>query len=138
MYFNRFRVEREQGLWFVQFGLVVSGELIDSFSCAIPAFVLGEHKKSLAEFLGRLPADNEAHVQWKGVPSTKGTTVVDVISMAYRGDMSEINFHGFSMHGATAIGRASLPGPIESDYLAVLRSTVPLLKQVIAALYEEE
>jgi len=46
--------------------------------------------------------------------------------------------HGFSIHGATAKGRSSSPGPIDADYLAELRSSVPLLKQVIATLYEEE
>ena len=138
MYFNRFRVEREGGIRFLQFGLLISGECVDSFSCTVSEFVLGEHKKNLVSFLTRLPADNEELVQWKGVPQTKDTTAVDVINMAYRGEISEICLHGFSIHGATAMGRSSSPGPIDADYLAELRSSVPLLKQVIAALYEEE
>jgi hypothetical protein len=40
MYFNRFRIEREEGLCLVQFGLVTTSGLLDSYSCIFPKGML--------------------------------------------------------------------------------------------------
>ena len=138
MFFNRFRVEREAGFRLVQFGLFVSGELVDSFACSIPEMVLAQQKRNLLEYLTRLSVlcKDDEYIPWKGCPA-RMTTVVDVINMAHRGPMSEIGFFGFSLHGATTISRAPTPTPLSADALACLRSEPHLQKQLIAALYEE-
>ena len=138
MFFNRFRIEREAGMRFLQFGLFVSSELIDSFSCSVPEPVVAQHKKALLEYLSRIgPGEkDEEQIVWKGCPP-RTTTVVDIINMAHRGNMSEIEFHGFSLHGATTMSRAASPSPIAAEALAFLRSEPHLHKQIIAALYEE-
>ena len=35
LYFNRVRVDRDDGFYFVQFGLVVATDLVDSYSCVL-------------------------------------------------------------------------------------------------------
>lgn len=140
MFFNRFRVEHEGNMHFVQFGLIVAGELIDNFACVIPEVVLNEHKKTLLGYISRFGAEvkEQDRISWKGYAPARSSSVVDIINMSYRGQMAEISLHGFSMHGATVMSRATnpTPTPLDSECLAILRSESFLQKQVIAALYE--
>ena len=60
MYFNRFRIEREDGLCFVQFGLVSASGLLDSYSCILPKEVLTQNQKSLLDYLNRIGRPTES------------------------------------------------------------------------------
>ncbi len=139
MFFNRFRIEREPGVRFVQFGFFVSTDLIDSFSCSIPDPVLVEHKKRLLEYLALIGPGikDEEKIPWKGCP-VRNSPVVDVINMAHRAKTCEIGLHGLNMHTASIASRAATPTVINAEALACLRSEPYLQKQIIAALYEEE
>jgi len=138
MFFNRFRIERERGIRFVQFGFFVGTDLIDSFSCSIPDTVLMEHKKRLLEYLALIGPDieDEEQIHWKGCPA-RNSSVVDVINMAHRAKMSEIGLHGFNMHSATVASRTTTSTVLNAEAIACLRSEPHLQKQIIATLYEE-
>jgi hypothetical protein len=139
MNFNRFRMDREAGFCLVQFGLVVTSDLLDSYSCVLSEDVLKQNEKTLVEYLNRIgrPAEGNA-TPWKGASATRQTDVADVITMAFRGNVAETCLYVFSLSAAT---RAKRGTPTETTVMAqplvLLRSTAELQKQLIAALYEE-
>ena len=47
LYFNRLRVDREEGFCLVQFGLVVASDLVDSYSCVLSDEVLKHNQQAL-------------------------------------------------------------------------------------------
>lgn len=81
MYFNRFRIEREEGLCLVQFGFVSASGLLDSYSCVLPKEALTQNQKVLLDYLNRIgrPAENSP-LAWKGAPVEKQTEVADIIT----------------------------------------------------------
>jgi hypothetical protein len=139
MYFNRFRVEREDGFCLVQFGLFTSSGLADSYSCIFSKDVLQQNQKTLLDYLNRIgrPGRGESAI-WKAPINQGRTDVVDIVTMAFRGDMAEICLYMFSFSAATRLGRAgSASEPIPSQPLVLLRCAADIQKQLIVALYEE-
>jgi hypothetical protein len=139
MYFNRFRIEREEGLCLVQFGLVSASGPLDGYSCILPKEVLTQNQKSLLDYLSRIgrPAENSP-AAWKGAAVEKQTEVADIITMAFRGDMAETCLYLFSLTAASRLRKTSTGAEsIAAQPLVLLRSTAELQKQLIIALYEE-
>jgi hypothetical protein len=139
MYFNRFRIEREEGLCLVQFGLVTASGLLDSYSCIFPKEALTQNQKVLLDYLNRIgrPAENTP-APWKGAAVEKQTEVADIVTMAFRGDMAETCLYLFSLTAATRLRRTSTGAEsMAAQPLVLLRSTADLQKQLIIALYEE-
>jgi hypothetical protein len=139
MYFNRLRIEREEGLCLVQFGLVSASGLLDSYSCILPKEVLTQNQNSLLDYLNRIgrPAENSP-AAWKGASVEKQTEVADIITMAFRGDMAETCLYVFSLTAATRLRKSGTGADsVAAQPLVLLRSTADLQKQLIIALYEE-
>jgi hypothetical protein len=139
MYFNRFRIEREEGFCPVQFGLVSGSALLDSYSCVLPPEMLSQNQKSLLDYLNQIgrPAERSP-APWKGAPVEKQVDVADIVGMSFRATMAETCFYFYSFCGASRIGKSGAPaGSFPSQPLALLRSATELQKQLITGLYEE-
>jgi hypothetical protein len=136
LYFNRFRVEREGEVCLLQFGLVSGSTLLGSYTCAFPQDALHQNQKSLLDYLNKTGRPATSPTEWKGAPVEKQAEVADVIAMAFRGGMAETCFYVFSLCAATRVKKAGSE-TINSQPLALLRSSAELQKQLIVALYEE-
>jgi len=137
LYFNRFRVESDDGFKLLQFGLVVASETVDSYSCVLTDEVLLQHQPILLEYIKKLGADMDGYLPWKGASSRKAD-VADVVSMASRGEIAETIFSVFSMCAATNMANSLHAGTtLPSQPLALLRSAKALQKELITALYGE-
>jgi hypothetical protein len=138
LYFNRVRVERDSGFCFVQFGLIVASELIDSYSCVLSQTALAQNRQSLLEYVTKLGPDVE-EISWKGITTTRASAdVADVITMSFRGQVAETIFYLFSLCGATEAARASAgvgAGEVAAQPMVLLRSTPALQKQLIVLVY---
>ena len=138
LYFNRFRVDRDNGFTLAQFGLVVASDLVDHHSCVFSENVLKQNEIPLLDYLNRIgrPAELEPSA-WKGVTAIRSTDVADIISMAYRGDVAETAFYLFSLVAATRGKKgAERETALKAQPLLLLRSTSELQKQLIVSLYE--
>lgn len=138
LYFNRLRVDRDEGFCLVQFGLVVASDLVDSFSCVLTDDALRHNQQSLVEYVKKLGAADADEISWKGVAASRKADVVDVITMSFRGNLAETVLYVFSMCAATNAVRAAASGSVEklpSQPLVLLRSTAALQKQLISLLY---
>jgi hypothetical protein len=121
MYFNRFRVEREEGFCLVQFGLVSGSALLDSYSCVLPIEMPKQNQASILDYLNQTGRPVERSPAWKGAAVEKQVEVADIIAMSFRGDMAETCFYVFSL---CASGRAARSGttadPMPAQPLALL------------------
>jgi len=138
LYYNRFRVDQDSGFCLVQFGLFVASDLVDHYSCVVCHDALKQNQQTLLEYLNRLgrPTETKPAV-WKGATANRQTDVVDVITMAYRGDVAETALYVFSLSAATRSRKgAGTEVALAAQPLVLLRSSAELQKQLIVALYE--
>src|SRR6266496_4671534 len=138
LYFNRLRLDRDEGFCLAQFGLVVASDLVDSYSCVLSDDVLKQNQQTLVEYLNKLGRAEEGSVAvWKGVPTARSVDVVDVVTMAFRGEIAETCFFVFSLTAATRATTGPLAGkPLTAQPLVLLRCTPELQRQLITSLYE--
>ena len=136
LYFNRLRVDRDNEFCFIQFGLVVASELIDSYSCVVPNLTLQQNKETLLNYVNKLSSGDEDIIQWKGVTSARHTNLVDFFQMSFTGNESETVLHVLSKCALSAM-KAESSAKVQSQPLALLRSSTKLQKQLITWLYEE-
>lgn len=139
MFFNRFRVERDADFSLVQFGLVVSSDLVDGYSCLLPSETLRQNKETLLDYLNRIGrAEKSADSSWKGLSGERRADVTDVITMAIRREMAETCLFVFSLTAATRSKKAVAgTDAVHAQPLVLLRSSAELQKQLIEALYAE-
>jgi hypothetical protein len=140
MFFNRFRIEREDGFCLVQFGLITTSGLADSYSCIFTNEILLQNQATLLDYLNRTgrPIEKEP-APWKGAVMEKQTEVADIVTMAFRGRMAETCLYLFSLSAATRSrkGSTGIAVSVPGQPLALLRCTSEMQKQLIVALYEE-
>lgn len=138
MFFNRLRVEHDEGFCVVSFGLVSRvGLLLDSYSCVLSRFTLDHNEKPLLGYLEQIGFPKEPPAPaWQGTPTQQILPVVDVINMATREEMAETCFWVFSLQAASRRRGPSSDEALEAQPLALLRSQVEIQKQLIKALYE--
>jgi hypothetical protein len=138
LYFNRVRVDSDAGFCFVQFGLVVASDLIDSYSCVFTDESLKHNRDTLIQYMPKLGSGDGAP-SWKGVTASRNTDVADIFAMSFRGNMAETALYIFSLTGATRAITTQPTNPVLSaEPLVLLRSTPILQKQLIAELYQNE
>lgn len=138
MYFNRFRIEREERLCLVQFGLVSASALLDSYSCVLPSEMLAHHQKSLLEYLNLTGRAATCPTPWKGAALEKQVEVADVVVMSFRGEMAETCFYVFSFCAASRLAqKGTEANSMPAQPLALLRCATEFQKQLIVGLYEE-
>lgn len=139
LYFNRIRVDRDDGLCLVQFGLIVASDLVDTYSCVLTNDVLRQNQQSLLGYVKKLGPAIVDDALWKGATASRKADIADVVTMSCRGDVAETIFYVFSMCAATNMTKAVTTGDVNllpSQPLVLLRSTTALQKQLITALYE--
>lgn len=137
MFFNRLRVDQEEGFHTVHFGLVSSSALLDSYRCVLPERTLVQNQKALIDYLNRIGHPEPKAIQsWAGDPARAKADVVDIISMAFRDSMAETCFCVFPLTAAARARRVTANSFVEAQPLALLRSSVEMQKQLIEALYE--
>lgn len=139
MYFNRFRIEREDGVCLVQFGLITASGLLDSYSCIVTKETLQQNQGTLLDYLNRIgrPAQKEPAL-WKGAAMERQTEVADIFTMAIRGGTAETCLYLFSLTAATRARKGNASNEVmPGQPLALLRCTSEMQKQLIVALYEE-
>ena len=54
LYFNRLRIDRDEGFCLVQFGLVVASDLVDSYSCVVTDDALKHNQQALIDYVKKL------------------------------------------------------------------------------------
>ena len=92
LYFNRLRVDRDEGFCLVQFGLIVASDLVDSYSCVLTDEMLKHNQQTLLDYVKKLgPAETE-DTPWKGATGSRKADVADIVMMSSRGDLSETIF----------------------------------------------
>lgn len=136
MYFNRFRIIREDGLIIIHFGLDCASEgLLDHYSCAVTSVTLDQNQDSLLNYLKNTSRPTEKAPAWNRVFPPGQVAVVDIFQMSSIGDRSETILCFFSMIAANEAVREkkqTIPG----TYHILLRSSRVIQAQLIAALYE--
>src|SRR5271170_1769144 len=95
LYFNRLRIDRDEGFCLVQFGLVVASDLVDSYSCVLTNDMLRQNQQSLLDYVKKLGTAEAVDASWKGATASRKADVADVVSMSFRGDLSETVFYVF-------------------------------------------
>lgn len=89
------------------------------------------------KYVAKLGSGDEEAISWKGATAARKTDVIDVVTMSFRGDVSETAFYVFSMCAATrSLAGSTTDLNLPAEPLALLRSTKALQKQLITALYE--
>src|SRR5208283_5057326 len=101
LYFNRLRVDRDEGFCLVQFGLVVASDLVDSYSCVLTDDMLKHNQQALVDYVKKLGPAEAEDTSWKGVTASRKADVADIVTMSFKGDLSETAFYVFSMSAAT-------------------------------------
>lgn len=139
MFFNRFRVEREDGFCVIYFGhLGNSGLLVDSYCCVLPADTLQNSEKALLTYLTQVGHAKGAAPEFQGFASKDTQSgVADLISMARRGEIGETGFGMFSMITGTQLSPASEGKVFDAEPMILLRSSVEMQRQLISALYAQ-
>jgi len=135
LYFNRIRVDRDDGFYLVQFGLVVASDLVDSYSCVLTNEMLEQNKQSLLDYIKKLGSADAENISWKGAMVSRKVDVADIVTMSFKGDFSETIFSAFSMCAATSVVASGSSGLLPSQPLVLLRSKTVLQKQLITDLY---
>jgi len=138
LYFNRLRVDHDEGFCLVQFGLVVASDLVDSYSCVLTDDALKHNQQALVDYVKKLGAADADEISWKGVTASRKADVADVVTMSFRGSLAETVLYVFSMCAATNAAKAvasGSSGALPSQPLVLLRSTTALQKQLISLLY---
>lgn len=75
---------------------------------------------------------------WKGVTSGRNADLVDILAMSFRGVVSETALYMFSMCSASRISVGQTSGStLQSQPMALLRSSTTLQKQLIEELYDK-
>jgi hypothetical protein len=137
MFFNRFRVEKEEGFSILSFGLVSNaGILVDSYCCVLTDEALENNKRSLLEYYGRTGEPKTQAVPWQGAPPPKKTDVVDVVSMTIQGKHAETGLVLFSHVAAFKVVNAGAGKTVPGQAVVLLRSSTDVQMQLIKALYE--
>lgn len=138
LFFNRFRIDRDEGFRLVQFGLVVASDLIDSYSCILSDLTLEQNKAAALGYVNKLSSTGEDVMPWKGVTSGRNADLVDILAMSFRGDVSETALYMFSMCSVSRISPGETSSvTVPSQPMALLRSSTTLQKQFIEGLYNE-
>jgi hypothetical protein len=138
LYYNRLRVDREEGFCLVQFGLVVASDLVDSYSCVLSDEVLRHNQQALLAYVAKLGPTEVDTTVWKGVTASRKADVADIVMMSFRGNQAETALYVFSMCAASRAASSPLTGaPLPSQPLVLLRSSTALQKQLITILYQE-
>ena len=138
MYFNRFQAEREKDFMILHFGLVSeTGMLLDQCHILIHRQAVERHKVSLITYLGQIGQPKESPTKpWQSRMATDRPELVDGVSMAYSGDLSETAFWFFSMHAASVRARMKTAEPVTAQPVVLLRSPLETQRQLIATMYE--
>jgi hypothetical protein len=141
LYFNRFRVDKEDGFRFAQFGLVVASDLVDSYCCVLTDDLLLQNRASLLDYVKKLGSDVPTDIVWKGVSSSRKAEVADIVSMSFRGDLAETVFSIYSICAMSNLtrgisGTSGTVTPLPSQPLVLLRSKTVFQKELIASLYD--
>jgi hypothetical protein len=139
MYFNRFRVDKEDGFSVVHFGLVgASGLIQDYYCCVFMSETLKQNKQSLVDYLTKLGAlKGDLPTVWQVALPGHKTEVADIISMAHRSGIAEIGLSIFSLISTLNVKPDDSKNILEAQPLALLRSDVETQKQLIADLYAD-
>jgi hypothetical protein len=137
MYFNRLRIEREDGFSIVQFGLATNSGILGSYSCILTKEALKQNENTLLEYLGRIGRPAEKPVAWKGTAESHAE-VADLITMSFQGSVAETCLFAFSLTAAARLRRANPEKrTLTAQPLALLRCTAEMQKGLIVSLYEE-
>jgi hypothetical protein len=136
MFFNRFRIEKVEGICLMYFGLVVpSVGLADHYCCVIGEKALLERRESLIQYLDRMGRSKDRPTPWQSSPMQIKTDVADVINMAHGEGVAEITLSFFSHWALNLAAKEETSPELEAHPVALLRSEIEIQKQFIEALY---
>ncbi len=139
MYFNRYKVEKDDVFATLYFGFVgKSAVLIDQFVIVMPIDSLNHQRSSLLQYRERANArvDEIQQPEWQPVNlNLLGSQIGDTISMSNSGKLAETSFCAFSMHAAIDAQRSNSSLPLKAQPVALLRSNYDLQLSLIADLY---
>ena len=137
MYFNRFRVHREDGFLVVHFGMDSAEGILDHFSGTISQFALEQGKLPLIDYLNRMGQPKEKPAAWNKTFAINGVAPFDGVCMANQSDVAETALFLYSLTAGLRMANETGDSNIKAQPVVLLRSTVDIQKQLIVALYEE-
>jgi hypothetical protein len=139
MFFNRFRVEREDGFFIIHFGhMSSSGLLLDSYCTVLAPDALKNNRDSVLAYLNRIGQPKAAQPPWQGLVSGQRSDVADIIAMAGRQEVGETCFGVFPMFVGSRMAASEAAGKtFDAEPQALLRSSLEVQRQLIVSLYAE-
>jgi hypothetical protein len=140
LFFNRFGIENSDTHVLVHFGYVArSGDVLSSYSAALPNAFLNANKEDWLEYLGKvgeLP-ERSIDVSWRPpVGQSRRVEVANAIRLGRLGADAEFRCYATSIVSIVDKGRAATSNskPIQSQPLALLQSSLEQQQLLLLAL----
>lgn len=135
MPFNRYCIEKFDGLIIMHFGLLTPGaNLLDYYSCGTTQVEMDNIKKSLMEYLGRAGTLGEAPPEWRPPLGTKPVDVCNHVSVCGNPQIAETTLNNIVGREFTELKPSQTS--IRADTIALLRSPMELQKHWIKDLFK--
>lgn len=120
----------------LDFAFARGGEVWDHFCCVVAWTVLEQQRASILRFLRTLDDVDAVPIEFPRYSRPGEVDTADIIGMARLSQHGEIIFHAFSWKVALEIQRErGDKDPPKADFVALLRCSLPTLKQFIIDLY---
>jgi len=130
--FNQFSVEEDGGWSVLSVGYVLKGRLLDDvLSYAVSQEAIEGSRGPTLDYLGR--AGEILPMEHFIVPPASKVVPVNIIGMAYRGDIAEVILANFTYRRIVLDSKES---GFEADPVALLRSPLNVQRNLIRALYQ--
>lgn len=139
MFFNRFRIQREDDFMLLHFGMDSKTEgAVDHYSCCISPHALEHNKQSLLDYLSRAPKPKEKAPTWNRSFPIDRVDAFDLFNMSFSNEVAETVLSLYPLTvGSRLVSQHSADLKIRAQPLVLLRSTTEIQMQLIVALYEE-
>jgi hypothetical protein len=137
MFFNRYSIERVDGHALIDFGLVTSRFVVDSYSVLIDQETLKMEKDSMLAYLGQIGAPNAPVEGGAFIHGERKVDASNCFLMSRSGEIGEIRIGLFSI-GIVLEKKTATPETFEATPLALLRCDANLQRNLLTDLYKEE
>jgi len=135
MPFNRYYIEKFDGLVLLHFGLLTpAGQLMDHYSCGCTQVELDNLKKSLMDYLGRTGSLGDAPPEWRPPIGMKPVDLCNYIGVCGNQYIAETTLN--NMVAKELADLKPSQNTAIADTIVLLRSTLELQKHWIKDLYK--
>jgi hypothetical protein len=137
MFFNRFRVDRIEEHYLLQFGLFSIGETISQYAAVLERAAVESAAPSMIEFLGSGgPIEDSPTPEWHPPRPFPQVGVCNLIQAARSGTVSEFRLGLFSMGAIIDRSRQASREKVTAEPKALLKCPSWLEKHVILSVFQ--